>query len=154
MAAVAIDRFGSITRWSRWYLTYRQVLVWICILWLFSLVLMMPPLFGWSRFILEGIQTSCTFDFFTRSTWSISYVLYLTVLGYILPVIVILVCYCLIVRHLVRHRSIMFNSGFAIYADAIAPRARTRTNSSLAGTLLDLFKDHTSCLPILDISDK
>ncbi|GAU92241.1 hypothetical protein RvY_04346-4, partial [Ramazzottius varieornatus] len=112
MTSISIDRYCSITRWATWHLSYAQVFRWIAALWVIAFTLIIPPLFGWSRYVIEGIQTSCSFDWLTQEPVEKAYVLYLTVLGFFLPLIVIFVCYVRIIRYVVRHRQVMNTAGF------------------------------------------
>jgi r-opsin len=52
-----------------------------------------PPLFGWNRFMLEGFNTTCTFDYISKDSWSRLYIVILTVGGFLIPLSVILVSY-------------------------------------------------------------
>ncbi|GAU92194.1 hypothetical protein RvY_04307 [Ramazzottius varieornatus] len=114
MTSISIDRYYAITRWATWHLSYARVFRWIAALWVIAFTLIIPPLFGWSRYVIEGIQTSCSFDWLTQEPVEKAYVLYLTVLGFFLPLIVIFVCYVRIIRYVVRHRQVMNTAGFSL----------------------------------------
>lgn len=51
------------------------------------------PLFGFGKYVLEGSETLCTFDFFTRSALNIAYNVVIQILFFVIPIIVIIVCY-------------------------------------------------------------
>ncbi len=53
----------------------------------------LPPLFGWNRYILEGMGTTCSFDYITGSMTSRSLILAMFFGGFILPLLVIIICY-------------------------------------------------------------
>ena len=53
----------------------------------------MPPLFGWNRYILEGMGTTCSFDYITRSVSYRSFILGMFFGGFVLPLLIIIVCY-------------------------------------------------------------
>ena len=53
----------------------------------------MPPLFGWNRYILEGMGTTCSFDYITRSVTHRSFILGMFFGGFILPLLIIVFCY-------------------------------------------------------------
>ena len=53
----------------------------------------MPPLFGWNRYILEGMGTTCSFDYITRSVTYRSFILGMFFGGFVLPLLIIIICY-------------------------------------------------------------
>nr|QYF06622.1 rhabdomeric opsin [Paramacrobiotus areolatus] len=110
MACIAVDRCLSITRCvPKWHLTYSRVGHLLFAIWLYGIILVTPPLFGWSDYVLEGLQTSCTFNFLSRRPENISFTLYLFTIGFFLPLFVIAVCYVMIIRYIVTHREMMLN---------------------------------------------
>lgn len=62
-------------------------------IWLVSLLLAIPPIFGWGRYILEPDGIFPCFDYFSKSLNNITYILYLFTGGYIIPLCVISSCY-------------------------------------------------------------
>ena len=71
--------------------------------WLYSTSMALPPLVGWSRFVPEGLHTSCSWDYTTRSVNNTSYYVYLLTLGFFLPVSVICYCYIFIIIAILAH---------------------------------------------------
>ena len=71
MAMIAIDRYNVIAKPIRAArgLTYRKAFSMIVLVWVWSIVWSLPPLFGWGAYIPEGFQTSCTFDYLTRTAY-------------------------------------------------------------------------------------
>ncbi|XP_055330708.1 melanopsin-like [Paramacrobiotus metropolitanus] len=126
MASIAVDRYLSITHWQHWSLTYPQVAVWISALWLYAASLCIPPFFGWSAYILEGVQTSCTFDFLSGTPASISFTLWLVFIGFAVPVSIIIYCYSKLLRYIADHQKVMENVGFGYEAPG-----RNRLNSNV-----------------------
>nr|CAH8870834.1 unnamed protein product [Trichobilharzia regenti] len=65
IAAVAVDRYMVIATpfESVFQTTNRRTILLMLFLWLWSLIWTIPPLFGFGRYVLEGYQTSCTFDY-------------------------------------------------------------------------------------------
>lgn len=51
------------------------------------------PVFGWGCYSLEGTGTSCTFDYITRTSENISFVMAMFMFNFILPLCIIVVCY-------------------------------------------------------------
>lgn len=107
MAGIALDRCLSITKWNSWYLTYSSAILLVSGVWVFSLLLVSPPLYGWSSFVLEGIQTSCSFNYLSLEPEDIGFTLLLFFVGFIFPVFVIIASYSLIIRHILRHHRMM-----------------------------------------------
>lgn len=129
MASIAVDRFFSITKWASWQLTYRAVGLWIAGVWVFSFLLVTPPLFGWSSYILEGVQTSCTFDYLTRQPEDIAFTLLLFIAGFCLPLSIVVVCYALITVHVLEHRQLMIDAVFGQQEMMLKPRGTKLTQS-------------------------
>ncbi|KAF1471071.1 Green-sensitive opsin, partial [Pygoscelis antarcticus] len=73
----------------------------IAFTWIMAFSCATPPLFGWSRYMLEGMQCSCGPDYYTHNPdyHNESYVLYMFVIYFIIPVVVIFFSYrCLICK--------------------------------------------------------
>jgi r-opsin len=68
--------------------------------WLYGSIWIMPPLFGWNRFILEGFGTSCTFDYVSKDRWDQTFILVLTIGGFFVPLLVIVISYSIILMKL------------------------------------------------------
>lgn len=68
--------------------------------WLYGSIWIMPPLFGWNRFILEGFGTSCTFDYVSKNRWDQTFIFILILGGFILPLLVIIISYTIILMKL------------------------------------------------------
>ena len=106
LAAIAVDRcmvivrtFSLQNRTSRWNLYMSLALIWI-----YSLLWATGPLSGWGHFILEGTDTSCTFDYLTRNTNNRSYVIAIFTAHFIIPVTVISASYYLIFQAVRKQR--------------------------------------------------
>ncbi|TNN67335.1 Blue-sensitive opsin [Liparis tanakae] len=63
--------------------------------WVLALLASAPPLFGWSRYIPEGLQCSCGPDWYTTDNKynNESYVMYLFVGHFAIPLVLIIFCY-------------------------------------------------------------
>ncbi|XP_071350226.1 blue-sensitive opsin-like isoform X2 [Trachinotus anak] len=63
--------------------------------WMFSLIASAPPLFGWSRYIPEGLQCSCGPDWYTTNNKynNESYVMFLFCFCFAAPLAIIVFCY-------------------------------------------------------------
>ncbi|KAM9362348.1 parapinopsin-like [Symphorus nematophorus] len=65
----------------------------ITLSWLWSLTWNLPPLFGWGRYELEGVGTSCAPDWHNRDPDNVSYILAYFAVCFAAPFAVILACY-------------------------------------------------------------
>ena len=97
MGLIAVDRYMAIVRGSR--IGMKRTFVGIICSWLYSALLMTPPLYGWNRVILEGSATSCTIDYLTRELNEISYIICIVVAGFCVPLVVTIVSYVGICKH-------------------------------------------------------
>ncbi|XP_068172426.1 blue-sensitive opsin-like [Antennarius striatus] len=63
--------------------------------WVFALIASVPPLFGWSRYIPEGLQCSCGPDWYTTNNKykNESYVIFLFCFCFAVPFATIVFCY-------------------------------------------------------------
>lgn len=68
--------------------------------WIYGSIWILPPLFGWNRFILEGFGTSCTFDYVSKDVWDRTFILVLIIGGFLIPLLVIAMSYALILLKL------------------------------------------------------
>ncbi|CAH1795196.1 unnamed protein product [Owenia fusiformis] len=83
---------------------YIQVIV---LVWLYSITLALPPLIGWSKYILDGYGVSCTFDYLTQSPANIAYIATVYAGGFFLPLLIIVYNYTKIMRYLGKHNKEM-----------------------------------------------
>ncbi|XP_069486662.1 melanopsin-like isoform X2 [Ambystoma mexicanum] len=95
LLAISIDRYLVITkplqsiRWSSKKRT-SQIIV---LVWLYSLVWSLAPLFGWSSYVPEGLMISCTWDYTNASSSNRSYTMMLCCFVFFIPLIIISHCY-------------------------------------------------------------
>ncbi|KAK7135202.1 hypothetical protein R3I94_013996 [Phoxinus phoxinus] len=71
----------------------RHAVAGVALAWLWSFLWNTPPLFGWGRFELEGVRTSCAPDWYSRDWANVSYIICYFLLCFALPFSVILVSY-------------------------------------------------------------
>lgn len=74
-------------------LSMRRSIHGLLIVWTFCLFWAVAPLFGWSGYGPEGVQTSCSLAWEERSWSNYSYLVLYTLLCFIVPVAVIIYCY-------------------------------------------------------------
>ncbi|KAL9974533.1 hypothetical protein ACROYT_G011579 [Oculina patagonica] len=74
-------------------LSTRQIICLIGSAWFYGGLCMLPPLVGWNRFVLSSSRVSCCPDWAGKSLPDTAYNLLLVVLGFFLPLIVMVICY-------------------------------------------------------------
>jgi len=70
----------------------------ICAPWLYGIISMLPPMFGWSRFIPGAAGISCCPDWLSTDTETLAYNIVLMMLGFFIPITVIAISYAKIYR--------------------------------------------------------
>lgn len=76
----------------------------VACIWVYAILWATAPLIGWGRYILEGTNTSCTFDYLSRNMNNIVYVISMASAHFLVPVSVISCAYFLIFKTVQRHR--------------------------------------------------
>ncbi|KAK7890977.1 hypothetical protein WMY93_022940 [Mugilogobius chulae] len=74
-------------------LSMRRSMMGLLFVWVFCLFWAITPLFGWSGYGPEGVQTSCSLAWEERSWSNYSYLLLYTLLCFLVPVAIIIYCY-------------------------------------------------------------
>ncbi|XP_028428367.1 LOW QUALITY PROTEIN: melanopsin-A-like, partial [Perca flavescens] len=100
LTVIALDRYFVITRplTSIGVLSRKRAL-WILLgAWLYTLFWSLPPFFGWSAYVPEGLMTSCTWDYMTFTPSVRAYTMLLFVCVFFLPLFIIMYCYYCIFR--------------------------------------------------------
>ncbi|NP_001279045.1 melanopsin [Callorhinchus milii] len=100
LMVIALDRYFVITRplASIGVLSHRRAGLIILSLWLYSLAWSLPPFFGWSAYVPEGLLTSCTWDYMTFTPSVRAYTMLLFCFVFFIPLGVIICCYIFIFR--------------------------------------------------------
>ncbi|CAH8664756.1 unnamed protein product [Heterobilharzia americana] len=99
IAAVAVDRYMVIATpfESVFQTTNRRTIMLMLFLWVWSLIWTIPPLFGFGRYVLEGYQTSCTFDYISTDFSNRLFNIGLFGFGFLCPLFLSIFCYARIV---------------------------------------------------------
>ncbi|KAF1375371.1 hypothetical protein PFLUV_G00219190 [Perca fluviatilis] len=100
LTVIALDRYFVITRplTSIGVLSRKRAL-WILLgAWLYTLFWSLPPFFGWSAYVPEGLMTSCTWDYMTFTPSVRAYTMLLFVCVFFVPLFIIMYCYYCIFR--------------------------------------------------------
>ncbi|XP_047445925.1 melanopsin-like [Mugil cephalus] len=100
LTAIAVDRCLAITRPLALLggLGGRRVAAVVVGVWLYSLAWSLPPFFGWSAYVPEGLQTSCSWDYMSFTTAVRTYTILLFTFVFFIPLAVIAGCYFAIFR--------------------------------------------------------
>ncbi|XP_067670756.1 rhodopsin, GQ-coupled-like [Haliotis asinina] len=95
LAAISLDRFTAVvTRLNpRHGLSKTKTIICIVLIWAYSGAWACAPLFGWSKYMLERIGTTCTFDYLTQTWKNRSFVLSILVGNFVLPLSIIIYSY-------------------------------------------------------------
>ena len=135
LSAISVDRYYAIAHPLRAArnMTRRRAFMMICVVWVWSLCASLPPLFGWGRYVAEGFQTSCTFDYLTTTPNNRTYIFFLYLFGFAAPLTVIALSYILIIRALKRHERKMQKMAAKMKADDIkANQEKTKAEVKVA----------------------
>lgn len=105
LAIVAIDRYYVIAKpmSAAQTMTKKRTSLMILLIWAWSALWSVPPLFGWGNYIPEGLQTECTFDYLTQDVNNISFVSCMYIGSFVLPIAMIVVSYRGIVAAVFAH---------------------------------------------------
>ena len=79
-------------------LSRKQTAVLIAGTWAYGILSMLPPVVGWNKFVAGAGQISCRPDWTDRSPAAISYNILLVLVGFVIPLTLISVCYIRIFR--------------------------------------------------------
>ncbi|CAM2116682.1 rhodopsin [Caretta caretta] len=96
LVVLAIERYVVVCKpMSNFRFSETHALMGIIFTWVMALACSAPPLFGWSRYIPEGLQCSCGIDYYTLKpeVHNESFVVYMFVVHFLIPLIIISFCY-------------------------------------------------------------
>ncbi|XP_008298630.1 melanopsin-A-like [Stegastes partitus] len=104
LMVIAVDRYVVITRplASLGVMSHKKALSIVAVAWVYSMGWSLPPFFGWSAYVPEGLMTSCSWDYMTFTPSVRSYTMLLFTFVFFIPLSIIIVCYCCIFRA-IRH---------------------------------------------------
>ncbi|XP_062337336.1 melanopsin-like [Osmerus eperlanus] len=100
LTAIAADRCMAITQplASLGGMSRKRAVLVLVAVWLYSLGWSLPPFFGWSAYVPEGLQTSCSWDYMTFTAPVRAYTILLFTFVFFIPLGVIGGCYFAIFR--------------------------------------------------------
>ncbi|KAM9831196.1 LOW QUALITY PROTEIN: opsin 4b [Neosynchiropus ocellatus] len=100
LTVIAVDRYVVITRplASLGVMSRKKALSIVAAAWVYSMGWSLPPFFGWSAYVPEGLMTSCSWDYMTFTPSVRSYTMLLFIFVFFIPLAIIIFCYCRIFR--------------------------------------------------------
>ncbi|KAG8520609.1 Melanopsin, partial [Galemys pyrenaicus] len=100
LTAIALDRYLVITRplATIGVVSKRRAALVLLGVWLYALAWSLPPFFGWSAYVPEGLLTSCSWDYMRVTPSFRAYTMLLFCFVFFLPLLVIIYCYVFIFR--------------------------------------------------------
>ncbi|TNN45495.1 Melanopsin-A [Liparis tanakae] len=100
LTVIAVDRYFVITRplTSIGVLSRKRAFFILMGAWTYSLGWSLPPFFGWSAYVPEGLLTSCSWDYMTFTPSVRAYTMLLFIFVFFLPLFIIIYCYFFIFR--------------------------------------------------------
>ncbi|XP_070349792.1 melanopsin [Equus asinus] len=100
LTAIALDRYLVITHplATVGVVSKRWAALVLLGIWLYALAWSLPPFFGWSAYVPEGLLTSCSWDYMTFTPSVRAYTMLLMCFVFFLPLLVIVYCYVFIFR--------------------------------------------------------
>ncbi|CAI9597513.1 unnamed protein product [Staurois parvus] len=100
LMVIAVDRYFVITRplASIGVMSKKRAVLILLGVWIYSLAWSLPPFFGWSAYVPEGLMTSCTWDYMTFTPSVRAYTMLLFCFVFFIPLFVIIYCYIFIFK--------------------------------------------------------
>ncbi|OPJ84669.1 melanopsin [Patagioenas fasciata monilis] len=98
LMVIALDRYFVITKplASVGVTSKKKALIILVGVWLYSLAWSLPPFFGWSAYVPEGLLTSCSWDYMTFTPSVRAYTMLLFCFVFFIPLIAIIYSYIFI----------------------------------------------------------
>ena len=106
LSMISINRYHAIVHWNSYENIYtrRKCALYVCITWSITIVLSLPPFFGWAKFDYDPAQSYC----FAEWTSSKSYTIFMILVCLLVPLSVMSYCYYnVICFHKESERSVM-----------------------------------------------
>nr|CAH0099475.1 unnamed protein product [Daphnia galeata] len=83
-----------------------QAAILLTLIWIYSLAVTCPPLFGWGRYDREAAHISCSVNWESKMDNNRSYILYMFSFGLVVPFVVIVASYVSILRVVKKGRNV------------------------------------------------
>ncbi|XP_045149422.1 melanopsin isoform X2 [Echinops telfairi] len=130
LTAIALDRYLVITRplATIGVVSKRRAALVLLVIWLYALAWSLPPFFGWSAYVPDGLLTSCSWDYMSFTPSVRAYTMLLFCFVFFLPLLVIIYCYIFIFRA-IRETGRALQTFGACEGSRDSPRQRQRLQS-------------------------
>nr|QKY89066.1 Rhabdomeric opsin [Chaetopleura apiculata] len=134
MAMIALDRYLVIARplSVMRHMSHKRAFFMLMLVWIWSILWAIPPIFGWGAYIPEGFQISCSFDYLTRTDYFRAYIFCMYICSFVVPVLIIFFCYVLIVKAVADHEKEMASMAKKLDAKDIRQGQDQRTELKTA----------------------
>ena len=94
LAVIAMYRYISVARVrSIANASKTKTMKAIIFTWTYATMWSIAPVFGWGSYRLDGVRTTCTFDYLTRTPSNIGFIIGMCVFEFVLPILAILFAY-------------------------------------------------------------
>jgi len=108
LAFISFDRYNIICNgFNGPKMSQGKAMMMILFAWLYGTAVSLPPFFGWSRYMGEGILDACSFDYVSQNWEARSHCLFMFSMCFCLPLSTIIFSYICIVKHISAHESAM-----------------------------------------------
>ncbi|XP_060066645.1 rhodopsin, GQ-coupled-like [Ylistrum balloti] len=144
LAMISIDRYICITKplQAARLMTRKKAFFMIVIVWSWAIAWSLLPLFGLGAYIPEGFQTSCTFDYLTKTMSNRIYIVGMYVFAFALPLVIIIGCYVGILKAIRKHAKEMASMADKMNAEEAEKKEKSKTEikiAKIAMMLVSLF---------------
>nr|QWV42618.1 ultraviolet sensitive opsin 1 [Tychius meliloti] len=130
-AAIAYDRYTTITSPFDGKLTRTKALLIVILIWIYTVPwTVMPFLEVWGRFVPEGFLTTCSFDYLTRTFDNRLFVGTIFTFSYVFPMLMIIYFYSQIVSKVFSHEAALRKQAKKMNVESL--RANQTQNSESA----------------------
>nr|XP_054759895.1 pinopsin-like [Lytechinus pictus] len=98
LAALSIQRCMLVVRpFTAQKMTHNWAVFFIALTWIYSLIICLPPLFGWNSYTYEGPGTACSIAWNSNLPGDSSYIIFIFVMVLVIPFTIIIFSYGLLV---------------------------------------------------------
>lgn len=131
LAAIGYDRYCVIVKaFDGGHISSSKAFVIILTCWAYATAVSIWPFFGWNAYIPEGILTSCSFDYISRDWGTRSFGIFLFVMCYVLPLIVIIFVYSQIVSAIRAHEKALREQAKKMNVENLRSNADSKKQSA------------------------
>ncbi|XP_076980562.1 melanopsin [Tamandua tetradactyla] len=126
LMAISLDRYLAITHplATVGMVSKRRAALVLLGVWLYALAWSLPPFFGWSAYVPEGLLTSCSWDYMSFTPSVRAYTMLLFCFVFFLPLLVIVYCYVCIFKAIRETGGALRNFGTGNGASELPRRRR------------------------------